>query len=95
MTEPVGPQYGLAPRLDHSPPPEQYYSKDLTNPLTYDDSSATEFGGVDGLIQPAPHVPTTSERLQMTYAIDPNDPGTGGPGSVAPPEFEGAFNSEY
>lgn len=95
MTEPVGPQYGLTPRLDRTPVQPVYDTEDiLTNPLAYDDLSATEFGGVAGLVQPAPHVPTASERLMQIHRIDPNDPG-GRADSVPTPELEGNFNSEY
>jgi hypothetical protein len=62
--------------------------------LPYNHSSASEFGGVDGLIQPLPHAPTSSERLSMIYAIDPTDAGDEA-GSVLPPELDGLFNSEY
>lgn len=94
-TPPVGPEYGLEPRMDHTLVPLPVTSRDvLTNPLSYNDPSATEFGGVAGLVQPAPHVPTSSERLMQVYAIDPTDPGTE-PGSVAAPELDGNFNSEY
>jgi hypothetical protein len=88
MTDPVGPQYGLEPRLDHTPilPPITSYS-----PVSTEDySQGSEFGGVGGLIQPTPHVPSASERLMMTYAIDPQDDGTR-PDSVEPPEYDGAF----
>jgi len=90
MTEPIGPQYGLNPRLDHAEPEKNYTSRDvLTNSTKYDDLTATEFGGVVGLTQPAPHVPTGVERMRQIYAIDPTDPGDG----VAAPELEGAFNT--
>jgi len=91
MTEPVGPEYGLEPRLDHTlriPPLE---SRDtLANPYTYNDRVATEFGGVPGRVQPAPHVPTASERLSAIYAIDPTDDGAQD-GSVVLPELDGGF----
>lgn len=89
MSEPVGPQYGLQPRLDHTEPVPVYDSRDvLTNVNDYADGS--EYGGVPGLVQPPPHVPTASERRMQIMFIDPADPGTG----VNPPELEGAFNSE-
>ena len=67
-----------------------YDSQDvLTNSLPY--GEGTEFGGVDGLVQPPPHVPTGIERMRQIYAIDPADPGTG----VAAPELEGAFNTGW
>lgn len=91
MTEPVGPEYGLEPRLDHTPgvlPPIN--SRDLVSPEDY--RTGSEFGGVAGMIQPAPHVPTSAQRLHMIYAIDPEDDGTR-PDSVVPPELEGDFNS--
>jgi hypothetical protein len=93
MTEPVGSQYGLDPLLDHTlvRPPVTSVDR-LANDNSYKDGS--EFGGVAGYAQPTPHVPTASERLSAIYAIDPTDPGTEA-GSVAPPELEGAFNSEY
>ncbi len=93
MSQPVGPQYGLEPLR-----PELYEerlgpidSRDLVSTDNYKDG--TEFGGAPtGLIQPAPHVPTSSERLHMIYAIDPTDDGTR-PDSVLPPELDGNFNS--
>ena len=95
MSEPIGPQYGLDPLLDHTLVQPPVTSRDLLkNDVAYNDSTASEFGGVSGLVQPAPHVPTASERLSALYAIDPTDPGTES-GSVVPPELEGAFNSEY
>jgi len=90
MTEPVGPQYGLNPRLDHAESDKVYTSTDLMqNPYSYDSPIASEFGGVPGLVQPAPHVPTGTERMRQVYAIDPADPGDG----VAAPELEGSFNT--
>jgi hypothetical protein len=92
MTEPVGPQYGLNPRFDHTPvriPPD---SRDIVSDIPYDDLSAGEFSGVAGRIAPPPHVPTSSERLGMIYAIDPTDDGTE-PESVLPPELDGNFNT--
>jgi hypothetical protein len=92
MTEPVGPEYGLEPRLDRSPviPPIDSWS-----PVSEQDyREGSEFGGVAGLIQPTPHSPNASERLMMIYAIDPQDDGTH-PDSVAMPELDGNFNSEY
>jgi hypothetical protein len=91
VTEPVGPQYGLEPRMDHTPlriPPN---SRDLISPIPYDDPSAGEFSGVAGLIAPPPHVPGAPERLSMVYAIDPTDDGTE-PESILPPELDGAFD---
>ncbi len=93
MTEPVGPQYGLAPRFDHTLVVPPVTSVDiLTNEIPYDDFTATEFGGVAGRVQPVPHVPSAIERLHQVYAIDPTDPGTE-PESVAAPELDGNFNS--
>lgn len=93
MTEPVGPQYGLDPLIDHTsivvPPTSVDF---LANDNDY--RTGSEFGGVAGLVQPGPHTPTASERLSAIYAIDPTDAG-GEAGSVTPPELEGAFNSEY
>lgn len=91
MTQPVGPEYGLEPRVDHTLVSPPVASRDLlTNDNDYRDGS--EYGGVAGLVQPLPHTPTSSERLSAIYAIDPTDSGAEA-GSVAPPEFEGAFNS--
>lgn len=90
MSEPVGPQYGLNPRLDHAEPKKVYTSADLLqNPYSYSDPISSEFGGVPGVTQPAPHVPTGTERMRQIYAIDPADPGDG----VKAPELEGAFNT--
>jgi hypothetical protein len=89
MSEPVGPQYGLEPRLDHTPIRVPVSSRNLVSEEDYRNGS--EFGGVGGLIQPAPHNPTASERLQMVYAIDPLDDGTF-PESVLPPELDGNFD---
>lgn len=50
----------------------------------------SEYGGVGGLIQPAPHVPNESERLHMLYAIDPTDDGSY-KDSVQPPDLEGDY----
>ncbi len=90
MTEPVGGQYGLEPRLeqpgdDDLPPID---SRDLIS--TEDYRTGSEFGGVPGMIQPEPHIPTASERLRMIYAIDPTDDGTRSD-SVVPPELDGDF----
>lgn len=85
MTEPVGPEYGLEPRLDHTIPLPPIDSRDLVSDEDY--RRGSEFGGVAGLIQPAPHTPTASERLHMVYAIDPMDDGTRSD-SVVPPELE-------
>jgi hypothetical protein len=91
MSEPIGSEYGLEPLR-----PELYVfekppvtSRDLVSTEDYRDGS--EFGGVGGLIQPAPHTPSASERLHMIYAIDPTDDGTEA-GSVAPPELDGSFD---
>ena len=88
MTEPVGPEYELEPRLDHTLLVPPIDSRDLVS--TEDHRTGSEFGGVSGLIQPPPHVPTASERLTMIYALDPMDDGTH-PNSVLPPELEGDF----
>lgn len=64
-------------------------SKDIVSTEDYRDGS--EFGGVDGRIQPPPHVPSASERLHMVYAIDPTDDGTR-KDSVVPPELDGLFS---
>lgn len=93
MTQPVGPDYGLEPRIDHTLRVPGVTSRDiLANDNDYRDG--TEYGGVAGLVQPFPHQPTASERLSAIYAIDPTDSGAEA-GSVVPPELEGDFHSEY
>lgn len=91
MTEPVGKQYGLDPRRPElfAPFVPPINSRDLVSDEDY--RLGSEFGGVGGLIQPAPHVPTASERLSMIYAIDPTDDGTR-PDSVVAPELDGSFD---
>jgi hypothetical protein len=89
MTQPVGPEYGLDPRLDHTQIVLPLSSRELVSEEDYRDGS--EFGGVGGVVQPAPHVPTATERLRMVYAIDPCDDGTQAD-SVAPPELDGLFD---
>lgn len=96
MSQPIGKEFGLEPRR-----PELYAevlppidSHSLVSTTPYNDASAGEFSGVDGLVAPTPHSPTSSERLSMIYAIDPTDDGTR-PDSVIPPELDGNFNSEY
>jgi hypothetical protein len=89
MTQPVGPDYGLEPRLNHTPPVPTVDSRDLVS--EYDYREGSEYGGVPGVIQPAPHVPTATERLRMIYALDPLDDGTQ-VGSVAAPELDGLFD---
>lgn len=91
MTEPVGPQYGLEPRLDHTLVRPGVTSRDIVSTYAYDDPDAGEFSGVPGLIQPAPHTPMASERLSMIYAIDPTDTGAE-EGSILPPELDGNFD---
>lgn len=59
---------------------------------TADPNRGTEFGGVEGWIQPPPHVPTAKERMRQIFLIDPTDPGTE-PGSVVAPELEGDYPS--
>lgn len=93
MTEPIGPQYGLEPRREPGefiPPIE---SRSLVSEEDY--RTGSEFSGVMGLIQPPPHTPTATERLHMMYALDPMDDGVTHPDSVAAPETDGNFNSEY
>lgn len=89
MSEPVGPEYGLEPIRNTGeevlPPID---SVNLTS--TEDYRTGTEFGGVAGMIQPSPHVPTASERRMQIMHIDPMDDGTR-PDSVAAPELEGNF----
>lgn len=90
MTQPVGPEYGLEPRIDHTLVTPPVTSRDiLLNEEDY--RTGSEYGGVAGLVQPAPHVPTASERLSAIYAIDPTDGGAEA-GSVIPPELDGLFD---
>jgi hypothetical protein len=65
-------------------------SRDLVS--TEDPNDGSEYGGVAGIVQPPPHVPSASERLSMIYAIDPDDDGTQ-PNSVVAPEQVGDFSS--
>jgi hypothetical protein len=68
-------------------------SEDVLNPVNLPDPNrGTEFGGVGGIVQPPPHVPTAKERMRQIYLIDPTDPGTE-PGSVVAPELEGDYPS--
>jgi hypothetical protein len=91
-TPPVGEEFGLEPRLDHTLVKPPLTSEDLIhNDIAYNDPMATEFGGVPGFVQPVPHVATASERLSALYAIDPMDDGTE-PRSVLPPELDGLFD---
>lgn len=92
MTEPTaGKDIGIDPLRPelHIPivPPISSYDF-LANPSDY--RTGSEFGGVAGMVQPTPHVPTASERLHAVYAIDPTDDGTRSD-SVAPPELDGSF----
>lgn len=91
MSQPAGEEYGLELRrpelYDFVRPPVT--SRDLVSDEDYRDGS--EFSGVGGLIQPAPHTPMASERLMMIYAIDPTDDGTEA-GSVLPLELDGNFD---
>lgn len=86
--EPVGAELGLEPTRDRTLITPPIDSRDLVSTEDYREGS--EFGGVGGLIQPVPHVPTASERLHMVYAIDPMDDGNH-PDSVLPPDLEGNF----
>lgn len=91
MSQPVGPEYGLEPRMDHTLYQPPVTSRDaLFTDEDYRDGS--EFGGTPGMVQPPPHVPNASERLSALYAIDPTDSGAED-GSVLPPELDGNFNS--
>lgn len=76
--------------MDHTLIVPSINSRNLVSDVDY--RTGTEFGGVAGMIQPPPHVPTASERLRMTYAIDPMDDGTRSD-SVIPPDPTGDFSS--
>lgn len=95
MTEPlpapVGAEFGLQPMRPELHeriviPPASVDV--LTNPIDY--RTGTEFGGVQGLVQPVPHIPDSAERRMQIMFIDPSDPGTEA-GSVQTPELEGDF----
>jgi hypothetical protein len=88
--QPVGPDYGLEPLRPELH--EQVIPANTSRNLVSEDDyrKGTEFGGVGGLIQPPPHVPTARERLSMIYAIDPADDGLQ-PDSVVAPDLEGDF----
>jgi hypothetical protein len=95
MTEPlppsVGPEFNLQPLRTELHdrilvPPD---SVDILTPVE-DYTNGTEFGGVGGLVQPPPHVPTARERRMQIMFIDPSDPGTE-EGSVVAPDLEGDF----
>lgn len=88
MSDLAGEEFGIAPLLDHTVPVPPIDSRNLVSPVSYREGS--EFGGVAGLIQPIPHVPTASERMMMIRAIDPTDDGTRSD-SVIAPELEGDF----
>ncbi len=88
--ESVGPEFGLEPRLPRAQLLPPLSSRSLIATDGY--ATGSEFGGVAGLIQPEPHVPSASERLHMIYAIDPTDDGSRSDG-IAPPDLTGAFNS--
>lgn len=42
-------------------------------------ATESEFGGVPGLVQPPPHIPTPSEQLSLIYR-------TGDPSGLTPPD---------
>jgi hypothetical protein len=91
LPEPVGAEFGLDPQRPelHERIVVPPASTDvLTNPLDY--TKGTEFLGVQGLVQPPPHIPTAAERRMQIMFIDPADPGTED-GSVAAPDLEGDF----
>lgn len=95
MSQPVGDQYGLELRRPelYDDQPRPIDSRSIVSTDDYRDG--TEFGGAPtGLVQPPPHVMTSSERLHQIYAIDPEDDGTR-PDSVVAPELEGEFNSHW
>jgi hypothetical protein len=93
MSQPVGGQYGLDP-IRSELYEERLLPIDSRSLVSSDDYSVgTEFGGAPtGLIQPEPHVMTSSERLHQIYAIDPEDDGSR-PDSVVAPVLDGPFNS--
>lgn len=78
----------IRPIRDYTPIVPPLSSRELVS--QEDPNTGSEFGGVDGLIQPYPHVPTAGERLRMIYAIDPMDDGSRIDG-IAPPDLTGDF----
>lgn len=48
--------------------------------MARDINKGSEFGGVEGLVQPPPHVPTAAERLSLLYR-------TGDPSGQTPPRL--------
>lgn len=90
MSQPIGSEYGIDPIRETPIKPPPFTSRNLVSEEDY--RTGTEFGGVDGLIQPPPHLPDASERLSMIYAIDPQDPGDGSrENSIMAPDLEGNF----
>ena len=73
-----------------TPWPPEINSTDYVS--TDDPALGSEFGGVGGVVQPAPHNPSASERLMMIHGIDPLDDGTRAD-SVVAPDLEGDFSS--
>lgn len=92
LPPPAGVELGIEPQRPelHTPIVVPFTSTDLVSSEDY--RNGTEFGGVDGLVQPPPHRPTAGERRSMIMAIDPTDAGIGGEGSLAAPELEGDFS---
>lgn len=90
LDPPAGEELGIAPLHPEwlLPVEPVIDSRSLVSEEDY--RTGSEFGGVGGLVQPAPHVPNASERLHMLYAIDPTDDGTYKT-SVAPPDLEGDY----
>ncbi len=94
MGQPIpaaGAEFGLTPLRPelHTTVVVPYTSESIVSEGDY--TKGTEFGGVDGVVQPPPHRSTARERRSMVMFLDPADPGDGSPGSLAPPDLEGDF----
>lgn len=88
LPQPVASDFNLEPVTTERIVPKVTSVDALAN--TNDYRTGSEFGGVMGIVQPPPHVPTARERRMAIMFIDPTDPGTED-GSVRPPDLEGDF----
>lgn len=83
------PWASLTPNVPEEEPTHNFtFNRDLVS--TDQPQDGSEFGGVSNIIQPSPHLPTASERLQTIHHIDPADDGTT-PTSITAPELDGNF----
>lgn len=90
--QPVGAEFGLEPMRPELH--EQIVLPTTSRNIFPTDTTAyrdgTEFGGVAGIVQPPPHVPTAGERRMQMMMIDPADDGLQ-TDSVIAPEQQGDF----